>query len=789
MQKNTLWFNGLSMDDVDKVGGKNASLGEMVSNLANVGVSVPNGFATTSYAFNQFLDHEGLDERIHQLLDELDVDDVEALRKTGATIRQWVLQAPFPADLEQEIRNNYEELIEGNTELSVAVRSSATAEDLPDASFAGQQETFLNVKGIDAVLEATKHVYASLFNDRAISYRVHQGFDHRGISLSAGIQRMVRSDKASSGVMFTLDTESGFDQVVFITSSWGLGEMVVQGAVNPDEFYVHKPMLEAGEHPIVKKTFGSKLIKMIYSNNQEIGKQVDIIDTSEEERNTFSLNEEEIKELAKQAMIIEKHYQRPMDIEWAKDGIDGKLYIVQARPETVCSQTEQNVIERYELNNTADVLVEGRAIGQRIGKGPVRLVDSLDQMSLVQEGDVLVTDMTDPDWEPVMKKASAIVTNRGGRTCHAAIIARELGIPAIVGCGDATSKLTDGATVTVSCSEGETGYVYQGDLDFEVKRSSVDELPLLPTKVMMNVGNPDRAFDFAQIPNEGVGLARLEFIINKMIGIHPKALLNFDAQSDELKAEIKQRIRGYKDPIDFYVSKLTEGIATIASAFWPKRVIVRMSDFKSNEYSNLVGGKAYEPHEENPMLGFRGASRYISPVFEDCFELETQAIKRVRNEMGLKNVEIMIPFVRTPSEAASVIDLLAKFDLRRGDQGLKVIMMCELPSNAVLADEFLKYFDGFSIGSNDMTQLTLGLDRDSGDVAHLFDERNAAVKIMLKMAIDAATKAGKYVGICGQGPSDHEDLAEWLMEQGISSVSLNPDTVIDTWLQLGKVSK
>ncbi|TOI41491.1 phosphoenolpyruvate synthase [Vibrio parahaemolyticus] len=789
MQKNTLWFNGLSMDDVDKVGGKNASLGEMVSNLANVGVSVPNGFATTSYAFNQFLDHEGLDERIHQLLDELDVDDVEALRKTGATIRQWVLQAPFPADLEQEIRNNYEELIEGNTELSVAVRSSATAEDLPDASFAGQQETFLNVKGIDAVLEATKHVYASLFNDRAISYRVHQGFDHRGISLSAGIQRMVRSDKASSGVMFTLDTESGFDQVVFITSSWGLGEMVVQGAVNPDEFYVHKPMLEAGEHPIVKKTFGSKLIKMIYSNNQEIGKQVDIIDTSEEERNTFSLNEEEIKELAKQAMIIEKHYQRPMDIEWAKDGIDGKLYIVQARPETVCSQTEQNVIERYELNNKADVLVEGRAIGQRIGKGPVRLVDSLDQMSLVQEGDVLVTDMTDPDWEPVMKKASAIVTNRGGRTCHAAIIARELGIPAIVGCGDATSKLTDGATVTVSCSEGETGYVYQGDLDFEVKRSSVDELPLLPTKVMMNVGNPDRAFDFAQIPNEGVGLARLEFIINKMIGIHPKALLNFDAQSDELKAEIKQRIRGYKDPIDFYVSKLTEGIATIASAFWPKRVIVRMSDFKSNEYSNLVGGKAYEPHEENPMLGFRGASRYISPVFEDCFELETQAIKRVRNEMGLKNVEIMIPFVRTPSEAASVIDLLAKFDLRRGDQGLKVIMMCELPSNAVLADEFLKYFDGFSIGSNDMTQLTLGLDRDSGDVAHLFDERNAAVKIMLKMAIDASTKAGKYVGICGQGPSDHEDLAEWLMEQGISSVSLNPDTVIDTWLQLGKVSK
>ncbi|OBT30453.1 phosphoenolpyruvate synthase [Vibrio splendidus] len=788
MQNNTLWFNGLSMEDVDKVGGKNASLGEMVSNLANAGVSVPNGFATTSYAFNNFLDYKGLDERIHQLLDELDVEDVDALRKTGATIRQWVLDAPFPESLEQDIRDNYRELIEGNEELSVAVRSSATAEDLPDASFAGQQETFLNVKGIDAVIEATKHVFASLFNDRAISYRVHQGFDHRGISLSAGIQRMVRSDKASSGVMFTLDTESGFDQVVFITSSWGLGEMVVQGAVNPDEFYVHKPMLEAGHYPVVKKTFGSKLIKMIYSTNQEIGKQVDIIDTDAQERNEFSLNDEEIKELAKQAMIIEKHYQRPMDIEWAKDGIDGKLYIVQARPETVCSQSDQNVIERYELNNKADVLVEGRAIGQRIGSGPVRLVDSLDQMSLVQEGDVLVTDMTDPDWEPVMKKASAIVTNRGGRTCHAAIIARELGIPAIVGCGTATSNLNDGDIVTVSCSEGETGYVYNGELDFEIKRSEVDELPMLPTKVMMNVGNPDRAFDFAQIPNEGVGLARLEFIINKMIGIHPKALLNFDEQTDEIKAEINQRIRGYKDPIDFYVSKLTEGIATIASAFWPKRVIVRMSDFKSNEYSNLVGGKTFEPHEENPMLGFRGASRYISPVFEDCFELETQALKRVRNEMGLKNVEIMIPFVRTPSEAASVIDILAKFNLRRGDQGLKVIMMCELPSNAILADEFLKYFDGFSIGSNDMTQLTLGLDRDSGDVAHLFDERNPAVKAMLKMAIDAAAKAGKYVGICGQGPSDHDDLAEWLMEQGISSVSLNPDTVIDTWLKLGNVA-
>ncbi|WP_188008516.1 phosphoenolpyruvate synthase [Grimontia hollisae] len=789
MQKNTLWFDTLSMDDVDKVGGKNASLGEMVSNLANAGVSVPNGFATTSYAFNQFLDYEGLDDRIHHVLDELDIEDVEALRKAGATIRQWVLDAPFPADLEQDIRNNYEALVDGNPEISVAVRSSATAEDLPDASFAGQQETFLNVKGIDAVLEATKHVFASLFNDRAISYRVHQGFDHRGISLSAGIQRMVRSDKASSGVMFTLDTESGFDQVVFITSSWGLGEMVVQGAVNPDEFYVHKPLLEAGHPAVVKRTFGSKLIKMVYADSQIIGKQVEIVDTSAEEQNQFSLNDDEVAELAKQAMIIEKHYKRPMDIEWAKDGIDGKLYIVQARPETVCSQKQANVIERYELSSKAGVLVEGRAIGQRIGSGKVRIVKSLDEMSLVQEGDVLVTDMTDPDWEPVMKKASAIVTNRGGRTCHAAIIARELGIPAIVGCGDATSKLDDGAEVTVSCAEGETGYVYQGKLDFAVSQTAVDELPLLPTKVMMNVGNPDRAFDFAQIPNEGVGLARLEFIINKMIGIHPKALLNFDAQSDALKETIKTRIRGYKDPVDFYVSKLTEGIATIAAAFWPKRVIVRMSDFKSNEYSNLIGGSEFEPHEENPMLGFRGASRYISPVFEDCFELETQAIKRVRNDMGLKNVEIMIPFVRTTGEAAEVNDLLAKHNLRRGEQGLKVIMMCELPSNAVLADDFLKYFDGFSIGSNDMTQLTLGLDRDSGDVAHLFDERNPAVKAMLKMAIDAATRAGKYVGICGQGPSDHEDLAQWLMDQGISSVSLNPDTVVDTWMKLGNVSK
>ncbi|GAM60180.1 phosphoenolpyruvate synthase [Vibrio ishigakensis] len=786
MQDLTLWFNTLSMNDVDKVGGKNASLGEMVSNLANAGVSVPNGFATTSFAFQQFLKHDGLNDRIYELLNKLNVEDIDALRETGATLRQWILDAPFPAELEENIRRDYAELVDNNEELSVAVRSSATAEDLPDASFAGQQETFLNVKGIDSVLEATKHVFASLFNDRAISYRVHQGFDHEGIALSAGIQRMVRSDMAASGVMFTLDTESGFDQVVFVTSSFGLGEMVVQGAVNPDEFYVHKPLLEQGQPAIVKKTFGSKLTKMIYANSSEMGKQVEIIDTTNEEQNQFSLTNDEITELAKQAVIIEKHYGRPMDIEWAKDGLDGKLYIVQARPETVCSQAESNVIERFQLRDKANVLIEGRAIGQKIGIGKVRLVSSLDEMNIVEEGDVLVTDMTDPDWEPVMKKASAIVTNRGGRTCHAAIIARELGIPAIVGCGSATSTLNDGELVTVSCSEGETGYVYQGELKFEIKRSAVDALPILDTKVMMNVGNPDRAFGFALIPNEGVGLARLEFIINKMIGIHPKALLNFDAQSDELKAEIRERIKGYSDPVDFYVSKLTEGVATIAAAFWPKRVIVRMSDFKSNEYSNLVGGKEFEPHEENPMLGFRGASRYISPVFEDCFELETQAIKRVRNEMGLKNVEIMIPFVRTPAEAASVIDLLAKFDLRRGQDGLRVIMMCELPSNAVLADEFLKYFDGFSIGSNDMTQLTLGLDRDSGDIAHLFDERNPAVKAMLKMAIDAANEAGKYVGICGQGPSDHDDLAKWLMEQGISSVSLNPDTVVDTWLKMAE---
>lgn len=774
------------MNDVDRVGGKNASLGEMVANLSNAGVKVPNGYATTSHAFNQFLQANGLSQRIYALLDTLDVDDVNALKLAGATIRNWVLENPLPAALEDDIRHCYQQLGGGDEMLSVAVRSSATAEDLPDASFAGQQETFLNVRGINAVIEATKHVFASLFNDRAISYRVHQGFDHEGVALSAGIQRMVRSDKAASGVMFTLDTESGFDQVVFITSSWGLGEMVVQGAVNPDEFYVHKPTLKAGNPAVVRRTIGSKLIKMVYADGKELGTQVEITDTTAAEQNQFSLTDTEIMELAKQALIIEQHYGRPMDIEWAKDGNTGELLIVQARPETVRSRDNQQVMERFHLNDQGKTLIEGRAIGQRIGSGPVRIVSDLSQMDQVQQGDVLVADMTDPDWEPVMKKAAAIVTNRGGRTCHAAIIARELGIPAVVGCGDAMSLLQDGQNVTVSCAQGETGYVYDGILEFEVRRSEVEQLPTLPLKVMMNVGNPDRAFDFACIPNEGVGLARLEFIINKMIGIHPKALLNYDQQSAEIKAEIDKRIIGYANPVEFYIEKLTEGISTLAAAFWPQRVIVRMSDFKSNEYRNLVGGINYEPTEENPMLGFRGASRYIAPHFQDCFALECEAIKRVREKMGLKNVEIMIPFVRTVSEAASVIDLLAKFELRRGENGLKVMMMCELPSNAILAEEFLKYFDGFSIGSNDMTQLTLGLDRDSGDIAHLFDERNDAVKAMLSLAIKAANKAGKYVGICGQGPSDHEDFARWLMDQGIDSVSLNPDTVLETWTFLGK---
>lgn len=788
MQEFILWYQELGMDDVSRVGGKNASLGEMISNLSNAGVQVPGGFATTSLAFNQFLEQSGVEAKIHEILDALDVDDVTALAEAGKTIRQWILDTPFQAELEEQIRTAFVKLQgEMGDEASFAVRSSATAEDMPDASFAGQQETFLNVKGYDSVLVAIKHVFASLFNDRAISYRVHQGYDHKGVALSAGIQRMVRSDLSASGVMFTIDTESGFEDVVFITSSFGLGEMVVQGAVNPDEFYVHKPTLNKGNPAIVRRNLGSKLIKMIYSDDLEHGKQVDIVDIDKSDSMRFSLTDDEVMELAKQAQVIEKHYKRPMDIEWAKDGIDGKLYIVQARPETVRSREDMQVIERYQLKGDATkVVCEGRAIGHKIGAGKAKVLGSIAEMDMIEAGDVLVTDMTDPDWEPIMKKASAIVTNRGGRTCHAAIIAREMGIPAVVGCGNATDTIATGDAITVSCAEGDTGFIYNQELDFEVITSRIDSMPDLPLNIMMNVGNPDRAFDFARLPHEGVGLARLEFIINRMIGVHPKALLNFDAQPAELKQEITEMIAGYESPVEFYIAKLVEGIATIGAAFSPKKVIVRMSDFKSNEYYNLVGGYQYEPHEENPMLGFRGASRYISEDFRDCFALECEAIKRVRNTMGLTNVEIMIPFVRTLEEGEQVIELLAEQGLVKGENGLRVIMMCELPSNALLADQFLDIFDGFSIGSNDLTQLTLGLDRDSGLIAHLFDERNPAVKALLAMAIKAAKARGKYVGICGQGPSDHEDFAAWLVEQGIDSVSLNPDTVVETWLYLAE---
>ncbi|ART79112.1 phosphoenolpyruvate synthase [Oceanisphaera avium] len=787
MVEYVIWYEQLTMHDVDRVGGKNASLGEMISQLAGAGVAVPGGFATTAYAFNEFLEQSGLNAKINELLDTLDVDNIAALGSAGQTIRQWIIDTPFQAPLEQAIASAYAELTQQmNDNASFAVRSSATAEDMPDASFAGQQETFLNVSGLSAVMEAIKHVFASLFNDRAISYRVHQGYSHRGVALSAGIQRMVRSDIAASGVMFTIDTESGFDQVVFITSSTGLGEMVVQGAVNPDEFYVHKPTLKSGRPAVVRKTLGSKLQKMIYATDSGLGQQVAVKETSKAERNHFSLSDMEVMELAKQAVIIERHYGRPMDIEWAKDGVDGQLYIVQARPETVRSRQDSNVLERFALTEQSEVIVEGRAIGHKIGAGPAKVIASLSQMDEVKPGDVLVTDMTDPDWEPIMKRASAIVTNRGGRTCHAAIIARELGIPAVVGCGDATQRIMEGQEITVSCAEGDTGFIYQGKLNFNVNTSEVGAMPPSPVKVMMNIGNPDRAFDFAQLPNAGVGLARLEFIINRMIGVHPKALLNYHQASPRLQQQIDEITAGYDNPREFFIAKLTEGIATLASAFWPERVIVRLSDFKSNEYANLLGGDAYEPDEENPMLGFRGASRYISADFRDCFALECEAMKRVRNDMGLTNVEIMIPFVRTLTEAASVIDILAENGLKRGEAGLKVIMMCELPSNALLADKFLAYFDGFSIGSNDMTQLTLGLDRDSGLVAASFDERDESVKALLSMAIKAAHKAGKYVGICGQGPSDHKDFAAWLVEQGIDSVSLNPDTVIDTWLYLAE---
>lgn len=776
----------LGVHDVEHVGGKNASLGEMISNLAGAGVSVPGGFATTAQAYRDFLELSGLNAQIHAALDALDVDDVNALAKTGAQIRQWIMEAEFPEKLNEEIRTAFATLSAGNPDMAVAVRSSATAEDLPDASFAGQQETFLNIRGVENVIRAAKEVFASLFNDRAISYRVHQGFDHKLVALSAGVQRMVRSETGTAGVMFTLDTESGFRDVVFITGAYGLGETVVQGAVNPDEFYVHKHTLEAGRPAILRRNLGSKAIKMIYGDEAKAGRSVKTVDVDKAERARFCLTDAEVSELAKQAMIIEKHYKCPMDIEWAKDGDDGKLYIVQARPETVKSRTSANVMERYLLKETGTVLVEGRAIGQRIGAGKVRIIKDVSEMDKVQPGDVLVSDMTDPDWEPVMKRASAIVTNRGGRTCHAAIIARELGIPAVVGCGNATQLLKDGQGVTVSCAEGDTGFIFEGELGFDIKQNSIDAMPDLPFKIMMNVGNPDRAFDFAQLPNAGVGLARLEFIINRMIGVHPKALLNYDGLPLDIKESVDKRIAGYNDPVGFYVEKLVEGISTLAAAFYPKKVIVRLSDFKSNEYANLIGGKLYEPEEENPMLGFRGASRYISEAFRDCFELECRALKRVRNEMGLTNVEIMVPFVRTLGEASQVVDLLAENGLTRGENGLRVIMMCELPSNAILAEEFLEFFDGFSIGSNDLTQLTLGLDRDSGIIAHLFDERNPAVKKLLANAIQACNKAGKYIGICGQGPSDHADLAKWLMEQGIESVSLNPDSVLETWFFLAE---
>ncbi|STZ63970.1 Phosphoenolpyruvate synthase [Moraxella lacunata] len=777
-------FNKLGKDDVEIVGGKNASLGEMISNLANVGVSVPNGFATTAEAFNRFLNETGLLDKINAELKGLDVDDVEKLAEVGAKVRGWVIAQELPKDLEDEIRTAFDTLT-GGQDVAVAVRSSATAEDLPDASFAGQQETFLNIRGIDNVLIAIKEVFASLYNDRAIAYRVHKGFEHAGVALSAGVQRMVRSETGTSGVMFTIDTESGFNDVVFITASYGLGEMVVQGAVNPDEFYLSKKLLVENRPAVVRRNLGSKHIKMVYGDEGTTKRSTKIVDVEKGDRQQFALNTDELTRLAKQALSIEKHYGCPMDIEWAKDGDTNELFIVQARPETVKSRQDKTSMERYVINSKgAKVLCEGRSIGQRVGAGKVRIVTNLNEMSKVQDGDVLVSDMTDPDWEPVMKRASAIITNRGGRTCHAAIIARELGVPAIVGCGNATELLTDGQAVTVSCAEGDTGFIYDGILDFEVQKNSVASMPKLGFKVMMNVGNPDRAFDFAQIPNEGVGLARLEFIINRMIGVHPKALLNVDTLPQETQAQVFERIAGYNSPVEFYINKLIEGISTLAVAFKDKPVIVRMSDFKSNEYANLIGGKLYEPHEENPMLGFRGASRYISDNFRDCFELECRALKYVRDDMGLTNVKIMIPFVRTTGEARQVIELLEKNGLKRGENSLEIIMMCELPTNALLADEFLQYFDGFSIGSNDLTQLTLGLDRDSGIVSHLFDERDPAVKKLLGMAIEACRKQGKYVGICGQGPSDHPDLAKWLMEQGISSVSLNPDTVLDTWLFL-----
>ena len=778
------WLKDLRMADLEQVGGKNASLGEMMSGLQAAGIRVPGGFATTSQAYREFLGD--LAKRIEERLRGLDPKDVGALAKCGAEVRSWILAQPFPADLEREIRAKYQDLIAGTSgETSFAVRSSATAEDLPDASFAGQQETYLNIRGIDNVLEAIRHVFASLYNDRAISYRAHHGFEHSAVALSAAVQQMVRSDLGASGVMFTLDTESGFRDVVFITSSYGLGELLVQGAVNPDEFYVHKPMLEKGRPAIVRRGMGSKLEKMVFGKSDQAGKSTKVVDVPEKERHAFSLTDKEVLELARYAVAIERHYGRPMDIEWGKDGVDGRIYVLQARPETVKSRT-RDVEERYALKGSSRVLVHGRAIGHKIGSGTVRVVADASQMERVKKGDVLVTDMTDPNWEPVMKLAAAIVTNRGGRTCHAAIIARELGIPAVVGCADATHRLKDGQQVTVSCAEGDTGSVFDGLIPFEVSTRERGEMPRIPVKIAMNVGNPQLAFEFAQLPNAGVGLARLEFIINNEIGVHPKACLEYDRLPAAVKAKLDEKMRGYPDAKTFFREKLVEGVATIAAAFWPKPVIVRLSDFKSNEYKKLLGGERYEPDEENPMLGWRGASRYIAPDFKECFELECAAMRKVREELGLTNVELMVPFVRTVDEARQVISLLEKNGLERGKNGLKIVMMCELPSNCILAEEFLELFDGFSIGSNDLTQLTLGLDRDSGLVAGSFDERDKAVKAMLGMAIRACRKHGKYVGICGQGPSDHPDLARWLMEQGIDSMSLNPDTVVSTWTSLAE---
>lgn len=770
------------MGDVERVGGKNASLGEMISNLAKLGVSVPGGFATTADAYRTFLADNGLDTRIADRLSDLDVDDIAALTSAGAQIREWIRSAPLPEKLHDDMAEAWERMA-GGRDIAVAVRSSATAEDLPDASFAGQQETFLNIRGLDNVIAAMREVFASLFNDRAIAYRVHQGYSHEQVALSAGIQHMVRSDRGASGVMFTLDTESGFRDLVFITSSWGLGETVVQGAVNPDEFYVYKPAIRDGNYPILRRNLGSKAIKMVFTDEAEAGKSVQTVDVDPADSQRFSLNDEDILQLSRYALTIEAHYRRPMDIEWGKDGDDGQLYILQARPETVQSRSGRT-LQRFSLKRRSDVICRGRSIGQKIGSGKAKVIRDVSEMARVQSGDVLVADMTDPDWEPVMKRASAIITNRGGRTCHAAIIARELGIPAVVGCADATDKISDGAEVTVSCAEGDEGLIYDGLLEFEKQQIELDSLPDIPVKIMMNVGNPDRAFDFASIPHRGVGLARLEFIINRMIGVHPQALLDYAALDADTREMVDEQMAGYPDPIEFFVSKLAEGVSSIAAAFAPHPVIVRLSDFKSNEYANLIGGELYEPNEENPMLGFRGAARYLDSAFQPCFELECRAIKRVRNDMGLTNVELMVPFVRTVSQAREVTELLAANGLARGENGLRLIMMSELPTNALLADQYLEYFDGMSIGSNDMTQLALGLDRDSGLIADLFDERDEAVKALLEMTISACKKAGKYVGICGQGPSDHPELAQWLLDQGIESMSLNPDTVIETWLYL-----